>query len=53
MDSAVSLPAQADPTLITDIRDDLKQECEKFGPTKKFMIFDVSLASMKLEREVC
>ena len=31
---------EADPTLITDIRDDLKQECEKFGPIKKIMIFD-------------
>ena len=27
---------------ITDIRDDLRQECEKFGVVKKILIFDVS-----------
>lgn len=27
---------------INDIRDDLRQECEKFGVVKKILIFDVS-----------
>ena len=30
-----------DPTVLNDIRDDLRQECEKFGTVKKIMIFDV------------
>ena len=35
-------PCQEDPTLITDIRSDLREECEKFGIVKKIMVFDVS-----------
>ena len=27
---------------ITEIRDDLRKECEKFGPVKKVIVFDVS-----------
>ena len=30
-----------DPTVLNDIRDDLRQECEKFGTVKKIMIYDV------------
>lgn len=29
-----------DATLITDIRDDIKEECETIGPVKKVLIFD-------------
>jgi len=29
-----------DATLITDIRDDIKEECETMGPVKKVLIFD-------------
>ncbi|XP_064405365.1 17S U2 SnRNP complex component HTATSF1-like [Halichondria panicea] len=31
---------EEDPTLITDIRSDLREECEKFGIVKKIMVFD-------------
>ena len=34
---------QDDPTLITDIKSDLNEECSKFGTVKKILIFDVSL----------
>ena len=34
--------SQEDATLITDIRDDIKEECETIGPVKKVLIFDVS-----------
>ena len=33
---------QDDPMAINEIRDDLRQECEKFGVVKKILIFDVS-----------
>ena len=33
---------QDEPMAINDIRDDLRQECEKFGVVKKILIFDVS-----------
>ena len=33
---------QEDPTLINDIREDVTGECEKFGPAKKCIIYDVS-----------
>ena len=32
---------QEDPTLITDVRSDLQEECEKFGIVKKILVFDV------------
>nr|CAB3254690.1 HIV Tat-specific factor 1 homolog [Phallusia mammillata] len=31
---------EEDPVLITDIRDDLRKECEKFGAVKKVIVFD-------------
>ncbi|XP_019848654.1 PREDICTED: HIV Tat-specific factor 1-like [Amphimedon queenslandica] len=31
---------EVDPTLITDIRDDLREECSKFGEVKKVLVFD-------------
>lgn len=34
---------QEDATLINDIRDDLREECEKFGVVKKVLLFDVRL----------
>lgn len=40
---------QADPTLITDIRDDLREECSKFGEVKKVLIFDVSACQYQLK----
>ena len=33
---------QKNPVLITDFRDDIKKECEKFGEVKKVIVFDVS-----------
>ena len=33
---------QEDPTLITDIRADLQEECGKFGTVKKILLFDVT-----------
>ena len=30
--------------LINEIRDDLREECEKFGVVKKVLLFDVSLS---------
>ena len=33
---------QEDPVQITEVRDDLRKECEKFGPVKKVIVFDVS-----------
>lgn len=42
MFSAVCLP-QEDPTLITDIRADLQEECGKFGTVKKILLFDVMI----------
>ena len=33
---------QKNPELITDLRDDIKKECEKFGEVKKVIVFDVS-----------
>ena len=32
---------QEDPVQITEIRDDIRKECEKFGPVKKVIVFDV------------
>lgn len=37
---------QEDPTVLNDIRDDLRQECEKFGTVKKILIFDVHLLKL-------
>lgn len=34
-------PPQEDPMLINEIRDDLREECEKFGVVKKVLLFDV------------
>ena len=34
--------SQEDPTLITDIKTDLQEECGKFGTVKKILVFDVS-----------
>lgn len=34
---------QRNPVLITDLRDDIKKECEKFGEVRKVMVFDVSI----------
>lgn len=31
---------QRNPVLITDLRDDIKKECEKFGEVRKVMVFD-------------
>ncbi|XP_078492632.1 17S U2 SnRNP complex component HTATSF1 isoform X1 [Ciona intestinalis] len=31
---------EEDPVLITDVRDDLRVECEKFGQVKKVIVFD-------------
>ncbi len=39
--------AQEDPTLITDIREDIQEECGKFGTVKKILIFDVSYTPCK------
>ena len=33
---------QRDPSLINDLKADLRSECEKFGEVKKVIIFDVS-----------
>ena len=37
----ITLSMQEDPVAITDIRDDLRTECEKLGVVKKVLIFDV------------
>lgn len=34
---------QKNPILITDLRDDMKAECEKFGEVRKVIVFDVSI----------
>ena len=34
---------QKNPVLITDFRDDIKKECEKFGEVRKVIVFDVSI----------
>ena len=39
---------QDDPMAINEIRDDLRQECEKFGVVKKILIFDVSRWSREI-----
>ena len=39
---------QDDPMAINEIRDDLRQECEKFGVVKKILIFDVSCWSREI-----
>ncbi|XP_076820008.1 17S U2 SnRNP complex component HTATSF1-like [Clavelina lepadiformis] len=31
---------EEDPVQITEIRDDIRKECEKFGPVKKVIVFD-------------
>ena len=44
--AAVALSdTQEDPMAINDIRDDLRQECEKFGVVKKILLFDVKKLS--------
>lgn len=37
----VCVCVQEDPTLITDIREDIQEECSKFGDVKKILLFDV------------
>lgn len=37
-----------DPTLINEIKDDLRDECSKLGEVKKVLIFDVSLIILSL-----
>ena len=34
---------QKNPVLITELRDDIKRECEKFGEVRKVIVFDVSV----------
>ena len=34
---------QKNPVMITDLRDDMKAECEKFGEVRKVIVFDVSV----------
>jgi len=36
---------QKNPALITDLRNDMKAECEKFGEVRKVIVFDVSIDS--------
>ena len=33
--------AQEEPLLINEIRDDVREECEKFGAVRKVLLFDV------------
>ena len=37
---------QKNPVLITDLRNDMKAECEKFGEVRKVIVFDVSIDSV-------
>ena len=40
---------QKNPVLITDLRNDLKKECEdKFGEVRKVIVFDVSMFPTRL-----
>ena len=41
---------QDDPTLITDIRGDIQEECSKFGTVKKILMFDVCMCRDMLKR---
>ena len=34
---------QKNPVMITDLRNDMKAECEKFGEVRKVIVFDVSI----------
>jgi hypothetical protein len=38
---------QADPTIITEIRGDIQEECGKFGTVKKILLFDVRMCDGK------
>ena len=40
--SLYKLSLQKNPVLITDLRNDMKAECEKFGEVRKVIVFDVS-----------
>ena len=42
-----SLTLQVDAMMINEIKDDLKEECSKYGEVKKVMIFDVSIVSTR------
>ena len=35
--------------MITDLRNDMKAECEKFGEVRKVIVFDVSINSIPLQ----
>ena len=37
---------QKNPVLITELRNDMKAECEKFGEVRKVIVFDVSIDSI-------
>ena len=37
---------QKNPVMITDLRNDMKAECEKFGEVRKVIVFDVSIDSI-------
>ena len=41
--SLYKLSLQKNPVLITDLRNDMKAECEKFGEVRKVIVFDVSI----------
>ena len=47
MKSVVHL-IQEDAMLINEIRDDLRDECQKFGEVKKVLLFDVRHACMSM-----
>ena len=35
---------QTSPASLQEIREDVREECEKFGPVRKIMVFDVSVS---------
>lgn len=44
--SLIKFSLQKNPVLITDLRNDMKAECEKFGEVRKVIVFDVSIGSV-------
>ena len=46
---------QKNPILITELRDDMKAECEKYGEVRKVIVFDVSRFPCfdNTTREIC
>lgn len=46
-----SIQSQEDPTIITDIRSDIQEECSKFGTVKKILLFDVRAKTREREKE--